>query len=376
MLAVGVAGRPTVAGQITAAVRLIAILHSAVDMVFMVACFGDQEFESAVLEIAGIAHASVAELRNELYTPIRALWGIERLKAAMATADQYRRSKIEFYGEYKAAITALDKALRSYLAVDRKLRELLDRQPPEMRLEQIDAKLELSRAVSEMEGRAAEWCKQNRDRNSFEMDRQRQVHLTIKAAAEQETAQLESERRCVLLSPGTEANAWGMAMLSLRGYAPAEEDFIRNYMPEYGNSVERIQLMEKAEALRFLSFAPIEQIRREVEERLKALGRPNTKGLQGLYPKFSGRGGPKKRGRTKGARTHMYDVREMVVHSLLGAAHRAGGTLTYNKHYKSGTLWPALKRLSRCMPSGIVPKQAAEPSWLRDAHTSWPGRKK
>ncbi len=328
----------------------------------------NQEFESAVLDVACIAKADVAGVRAGLTRLMCVVWSVAGLKSAETATDRYRRSKIEFYDEYKAAMTALDKALRGYLVVERKLREVLDSHP-EMRLEQIDAKLELSRGVSEMEGRAAEWCKQNRDRNSFEIDRERQAHLTIKTAADRETARLKSERRSTLSNPDAEVNAWGTAMFNLIEYAPAEESFIRNYAPERGHLTERVELIEKAEVLKLLSFAPLEQIRQEVDGRLRALSLPVTK-------EFSRHYGRKKRGRPKGAKTHMNDVREKVVHSLLDAAHRGGGKLTYSEAHGSGTLWPALQRLSICMPSEVVPSRDDPPPWLRDLCESWRGPEK
>jgi hypothetical protein len=42
-------------------------------------------------------------------------------------------------------------------------------------LEQIDAKLKSYRATSEKEGRAAQWCRDNRDSDPFQMDGKRQA---------------------------------------------------------------------------------------------------------------------------------------------------------------------------------------------------------
>jgi hypothetical protein len=70
-------------------------------------------------------------------------------------------------------------------------------------LEQIDAKLKSFRATSEKEGRAAQYCKDNRESDPFKMDRERQVHLTVKAAADQEIHRLEFERRCGLPAGGS-----------------------------------------------------------------------------------------------------------------------------------------------------------------------------
>jgi hypothetical protein len=319
-----------------------------------VADFDDQEFESAVVDIAGFSDArGVAEVREELDRLRRALSALERLRLAKAPATQYRRSKIEFYDEYKGAMTALDEAIRGYLVVERKLREVLDHHPA-MRIDQIDAKLELSRGVSEMEGRAAEWCKQNKDRNSFEMDRRRQAHLTIKAAADKETARLESERRSALSNLDTEVNTYGIAKLSWT------DDSIRNYVPEYGNLAAQMAEAQIADALKLLSFAPLEQIRQEVDRRLEALS------ING--------DGPKKRGRPPGVKNPMYSIREKVVHSLLDAARKGGGELTYSRGKRApNTLWPALQRFSKCMPSGIVPARLdkAEHRWIRTAYESW-----
>jgi hypothetical protein len=44
-------------------------------------------------------------------------------------------------------------------------------------LELIDAKLKSFRATSEKEGRAVQWCKDNRDSDPFQMDGKRQAHL-------------------------------------------------------------------------------------------------------------------------------------------------------------------------------------------------------
>jgi hypothetical protein len=70
-------------------------------------------------------------------------------------------------------------------------------------LEQIDAKLKSYRATSEKEGREAQWCKDNLDSDPFAMDRKRQGHLMVKAAADQEIARLEFERRCALPAGGS-----------------------------------------------------------------------------------------------------------------------------------------------------------------------------
>jgi hypothetical protein len=70
-------------------------------------------------------------------------------------------------------------------------------------LEQIDAKLKSYRATSEKEGRAAQWCRDNRDSDPFQMDGKRQAHLRVKQAADQEIARLEFERRCALPAGGS-----------------------------------------------------------------------------------------------------------------------------------------------------------------------------
>jgi hypothetical protein len=72
-------------------------------------------------------------------------------------------------------------------------------------LEQIDAKLKSYRATSEKEGRAAEGCKDNRDSDPFKMDRERQAHLMVKAAADREITRLEFERRCALPAGGSDS---------------------------------------------------------------------------------------------------------------------------------------------------------------------------
>jgi hypothetical protein len=341
-----------------------------------VACFDDQEFESAVLKIAGIAHASVEEVRAELAELIGALRSIERQKLAKAAADQYRRDKIKFHGPYKAAITALEEALRGYLAVDHELRELLDRQPPELRLEHINAKLDSFRARSEKEARAAQWCEENRDRDQYHMDSAREAHLTVKAEVDREIERLDLERRSALSNPDTDVNTGGLAAIRLMRYVPVgkmtwTEDIIRNYLPQSGSPVEQLERTWKAEALRLLPSAPLEHIREEVEERLRALTLPNTEQLSRILDNGDS---PKKPGRPSGAKTHMYGVREMVVHSLLDAARRGGGELTFSRTSRSsGTLWPALRRLSKCMPSGVVPKRqdAAAHRWVRTAYESW-----
>jgi hypothetical protein len=65
-------------------------------------------------------------------------------------------------------------------------------------LERIDAQLKTYRSTSEKEGRAAEWCKGNRDSDPFKMDREWRAHRQVKAAADREIARLEFERRCAL----------------------------------------------------------------------------------------------------------------------------------------------------------------------------------
>ena len=75
-------------------------------------------------------------------------------------------------------------------------------------LEQIDAKLKSYRATSEKEGRAAQWCRDNRDSDPFKMDRERQAHLMVKAAADREITRLEFERRCALPAGGSNDGGW------------------------------------------------------------------------------------------------------------------------------------------------------------------------
>jgi hypothetical protein len=75
-------------------------------------------------------------------------------------------------------------------------------------LEQIDAKLKSYRATSEKEGRAAQWCRDNRDSDPFQMDGKRQAHLRVKEAADQEIARLEFERRCALPAGGSNDSGW------------------------------------------------------------------------------------------------------------------------------------------------------------------------
>jgi hypothetical protein len=75
-------------------------------------------------------------------------------------------------------------------------------------LELIDAKLKSYRATSEKEARAAQWCKDNRDSDPFQMDGKRQAHLRVKEAADQEIVRLEFERRCALPAGGSNDSGW------------------------------------------------------------------------------------------------------------------------------------------------------------------------
>jgi hypothetical protein len=75
-------------------------------------------------------------------------------------------------------------------------------------LEQIDEKLKSYRAISEKEGRGAQWCRENWDSDPFKMNREREAHLLIKATADQEIVRLEFERRCAMPPGWSDDGGW------------------------------------------------------------------------------------------------------------------------------------------------------------------------
>ena len=80
-------------------------------------------------------------------------------------------------------------------------------------LEQIDAKLKSLRGTSEKEGRAVQWCKENRDHDPFQMDGKRHQHLATKELVDREIAGLEQARRCELPVGGSVGEGeWRPAM--------------------------------------------------------------------------------------------------------------------------------------------------------------------
>jgi hypothetical protein len=276
----------------------------------------DQEFESAVRDIAGIAHASVAEVRASLARSIRLLRNLDRYRTARSANDPRRRNIIKAAKNYRTTISVLDKAVREYLDADRRFREAV-------------------------------------------------------AANEDPLSRIPT------WNPESEINSWGLLMMG-EDWRQMEV-LIHNFLPEFGNQVDFMKLVELSE-IRPLTIpvAMLELLEVEIKDWLKKWHYPKTEQFRILLD--PGGRASRKPGRPAGARSSKQIIREIVVHSLLDAASSGGGALTYDKNYdddKSGTLWPALRRLSRCMPSGIVPaRQQKAPRWLRDGYASWRKAKK
>jgi hypothetical protein len=66
------------------------------------------------------------------------------------------------------------------------------------KLEMIDERLGALRPVSEKMAREIEWCRENRWRDEFAMDRKLHGHLREKDVVDREIADLEHARRCEL----------------------------------------------------------------------------------------------------------------------------------------------------------------------------------
>jgi hypothetical protein len=66
------------------------------------------------------------------------------------------------------------------------------------KLKLIDERLKSLRATRQNKARDAEWCKDNRWRDEFKMDRERHHHLSTVALLDREIADLEQARRCEL----------------------------------------------------------------------------------------------------------------------------------------------------------------------------------
>jgi hypothetical protein len=69
-------------------------------------------------------------------------------------------------------------------------------------------------ASSEKEARAAQYSKYNREFDPFKMDRERQAHLTVKAAADQEISS-SGDARCRPAVPSGRANGGRRARSSM-----------------------------------------------------------------------------------------------------------------------------------------------------------------
>ncbi len=81
------------------------------------------------------------------------------------------------------------------------------------KLELIDEKLKSLRATRQDKARAAEWCKENWQRDEFAMGRERQQHLLTVAMLDREIADLEQARRCELPVGGSVGHGeWRPAM--------------------------------------------------------------------------------------------------------------------------------------------------------------------
>jgi hypothetical protein len=85
------------------------------------------------------------------------------------------------------------------------------------KLEMIDEKLRSLRVTSEERGRAAQRCKENRENDPFQMDRQRHQHLATKVLVDREIADLEHARRCELPVGGSVGDG---------GWRPATPGFV------------------------------------------------------------------------------------------------------------------------------------------------------
>jgi hypothetical protein len=116
--------------------------------------------------------------------------------------------------------------------------------------------------------------------------------------------------------------------------------------------------LEGAEHANVAQGARLEILRLEMELLIKISDGDWGAGILRLSEcKPRGRGRPSGRSRT---------VCHLFVSELLEAVEDAGGRLTFNKAYPDkGTLMPALRLLSECLPPGVIPKKLP-PSRIAD----------